>query len=208
MLQYKAILFDLWDTLAEISNLEALTSDVKKVLGNQRYSKMMEHFVKWHTSNESQQAFITALDKDISLDQNEMPTIEKFIAPDNYKKFPETDKSLLALKNINLKLILVTNSPPSSKNAFQNLGLSKYFDKTVFSCDVGILKPSREIFMQAISGFGIDAQEALMVGNSLEKDVEGAIHSGLAGLLIDRKGLIEYKDRISSLSGLLDRMKK
>ncbi|MFH1564356.1 MAG: hypothetical protein ABIC82_00715 [bacterium] len=41
MPQYKAILFDLWDTLAQISNLDNLSGETKNALGDDRYSIMM-----------------------------------------------------------------------------------------------------------------------------------------------------------------------
>jgi putative hydrolase of the HAD superfamily len=124
------------------------------------------------------------------------------------KNFQKQKKALKALKGNGLNLVLVTNSPPTSKKAFQDLDLSKYFDKTVFSCDIGVLKPSKEIFTHAISKFNVESSEALMVGDSLEKDVKGAINSGLEGLLIDRKGLVQYDNKISNLMEILDKTKK
>lgn len=208
MPQYKAILFDFWDTLAQISNLDILIEEVKNALGDDRYSIMKRHFIDWHTSDKSQEAFIKDLNKEININDHELPIIKKIIDPKHYEKFPETDEVLRLLKDSGLKIILATNAPPASKKAFDNLGLPDYFDKTVFSCDIGILKPDKQIFTYAISGFGIDPGEALMVGDSLEKDVKGAISAGLDGILIDRKGLTEYDNKISDLRELIDRTKK
>ncbi len=205
---YKAILFDLRGTLAEISDSEDLVSNTKKILGYDKYAKLRKHFVGWHINNKTEQEFIDSLNKEISLNKNDIQVIKEFIAPKYYKKFPETDEVLKSLQKEDLKVILVTNSPPSSKKAFYNMNLTSLFDRTVFSCDVGVLKPNKEIFQVALKGFDLNTNEALMIGDSLEKDVQGAINSGLNGLLIDRKGLSVYNNKISNLREILDRTKK
>lgn len=203
MSHYKAILLDLWDTLAVIPELHALTARTRDTLGEDRYTKLREHFIKWHTSTQSQGELVDNLNEEVSLNPDEIAVINEFLEPKNYELFPETDDVLKALKSQNIKLILVTNSPPSSKKAFKNMGIAHYFDKIIFSCDIGILKPNKTIFLEALSGFDIELREALMVGDSLEKDVRGAIDAGLDGLLIDREDLIQYDNKISNLREIL-----
>ncbi len=207
MKQYKAILFDFWNTLAQISDLDILTDEVKKTLGNDRYTQMMKHFVTWHITPFSQNIFMTHLTNDIALTKDEMPIVKQFTAVKKYEKFPETDETLHSLKNRGFKIILITNSPPNSKKALTDLELSDYFDKTVFSCDVGILKPDKQIFLHALKNFDIAPQDALMVGDSLEKDIMGAIDAGLDAILIDRTGSIDYAPKITHLNELLHRVK-
>lgn len=200
---YKMILFDFWDTLAEISNLDSLLEETKQVLVEDRYEELKKQFTKWHLVAWTKEQFIEDLDKKISIGVEELPIIERFIDPDNYAKYPETDVVLQALKNEGIKLVLVTNSPPTSKNAFNRLNLAKFFDRTVFSCDVGVMKPDREIFKIAIKGFNIESKKILMVGNSMDKDVNSAIAAGLNAILIDRKGLIQYDNKITTLLELV-----
>ena len=102
----------------------------------------------------------------------------------------------------------MTNSPPTSKIAFQNMGISQFFDKTIFSCDLGILKPDEKIFKEALRDLNIKTSEALMVGDSIEEDIQGAVDLGIDGLLIDRKGFKKYKDKISNLKEVLNWTKK
>jgi len=204
---YKAILFDLWDTIAKISNLDVLVDEVKKKLGEDRYAELKKQFTEWHFTPISQSQLIENLDEKISIKKEELPIIKRFLAPDQFEKYPETNKVLETLKNAGVKLVLVTNSPPTSKSAFNKLNLVQYFDRTVFSCDVGLMKPDRGIFDYAIKDLDVKPGEVLMVGDSLDKDVNGAISAGLNAILIDRKGLTEYKNKINNLSQLIEKVK-
>jgi FMN phosphatase YigB (HAD superfamily) len=85
--------------------------------------------------------------------------------------------------------------------------LSGYFDAVVVSSDLGVAKPDPAIFTHALSQLQLDASCAVMVGDSLERDVDGAIAAGLAAVWINRGGRLRPPGRaevieLSSLSGL------
>jgi len=204
---YKVILFDLWNTIAKFSNLDVLTDEVKKKLGEDRYRELRKQFVEWHLVNKTLEQFIKDLDKKISIKDEELPIIKRFLASDKFEKYPETEDVLEALNKAGVKLVLVSNSPPTAKEAFNKLNLNQYFEKIVFSCDIGLMKPDRKIFKYAIAGLDIKPKEALMVGDSLDKDVNGAISAGLNAILIDRKRAVEYNNKINNLSQLIEKVK-
>ncbi len=205
---YKVILFDLWGTLARISNSNDLVQEAKSVLGANRYGELFKQFVEWHLVNKTQEQFLTDLDKKISIDKREVEIIKNFLAPHRYELYPETNESLTALKKLEIKLVLVTNSPPTSKIAFAKLDLSKFFDKTVFSCDIGFMKPNKAIFEYAIKDFAVNPDEVLMVGDSLDKDINGALNAGLNAILLDRKGLTECENKVTDLLELVKTINK
>ena len=59
-----------------------------------------------------------------------------------------------------------------------------------------------------INELGFNPEEVLMVGDSLEKDVKGAINAGLDGVLLDRKDEVEYSNKIKSLKEVLEKFRK
>ena len=63
--------------------------------------------------------------------------------------------------------------------------MDRYFDDYVFSTDVGLRKPHPKMFKIALSNLGVDASEAMYVGNSLAQDIKGAkgVASGGAEVL-------------------------
>ena len=124
--------------------------------------------------------------------------------------FPDSHRTLSRLKDMGFYIILVSNTTQSTSNdvkvALGKLGISHFFDAVVTSVDVGKEKPSREMFIAALETLGLKPDEALMVGDDLEKDIFGAKRIGIDGVLIDRKGKFTSKSeeyvRINSLAEL------
>ena len=76
-------------------------------------------------------------------------------------------------------------------------------DAIVDSRRHGRVKPHPTIFQAALELLGVDAADAVMVGDSLEEDVEGARALGLRASLIDREDRHpEVEERLTDLYGL------
>ena len=65
-------------------------------------------------------------------------------------------------------------------------GLAARFDAVVVSADVGVGKPDPSVFRHTLSLLGAD--EGVMIGDSLERDIDGALAAGLGAVWIDRFG--------------------
>jgi putative hydrolase of the HAD superfamily len=64
-------------------------------------------------------------------------------------------------------------------------GLSKYFSHIFISEEVGYNKPSPDIFKHAMETSGaINAENCLMIGDSLEADILGAINAGMKAVYL------------------------
>ena len=67
-------------------------------------------------------------------------------------------------------------------------------------------KPEPAIFVHALSQLGVDADRAVMIGDSLERDVDGAAAVGIRGIWLNRAGeaspSLNGHLQISSLSDL------
>jgi putative hydrolase of the HAD superfamily len=76
-------------------------------------------------------------------------------------------------------------------------------DAIVDSRTHGRVKPHPTIFQAALELLGVDAVDAVMVGDSLEEDVEGARALGLRAILIDREDRHpDVEERLTDLYGL------
>ena len=74
----------------------------------------------------------------------------------------------------------------------------------ICSYDIGIPKPDPRIFRHTIDLLGVHPSEAVMVGDSLEADIKGALGAGLQAVLID-DGFSEWGGpKIMELSELPD----
>ena len=64
----------------------------------------------------------------------------------------------------------------------KNSGIEKYFTRIITSEKVGKRKPEPRIFEYALKMAGCDATQAMMIGDNLEIDIQGAINSGLSAI--------------------------
>ena len=105
-----------------------------------------------------------------------------------HEAFPEVARVLGELKQ-SYALALVTNGASClQREKLTVSGLSCYFDAVVVSSDLGVAKPDAAIFGHTLGQLHLDASCAVMVGDSLERDADGAIAAGLAGVWVNRDG--------------------
>ena len=97
---------------------------------------------------------------------------------------PEAKPTLQALREENpkLKIGLVSNAARSSatyRRMLRAFDIYDYFDDLTISCEVGFLKPRREIFDRALKSLGVRPSEALHVGDLFRADIVGAVSLGM-----------------------------
>lgn len=77
----------------------------------------------------------------------------------------------------------------SNGNSYpERLGLNTPFAAIVLAQEVGARKPDRAIFEAALQAAGSTAAESIMVGDSLNEDVSGALRAGWRAVWLDRRG--------------------
>jgi putative hydrolase of the HAD superfamily len=117
---------------------------------------------------------------------------------------PGARAALEALR-VNYRLILISNgSSELQREKLVRLGLIDLFECVLISAEVGCAKPDRAIFLQALARSGVVADEAVMVGDSFEQDVRGALAAGLRVYWLDsgEAPLPERCTRIPNLAAL------
>lgn len=67
----------------------------------------------------------------------------------------------------------------TQQQKLRSAGVDGYIDRIVLSDDCGITKPFRGIYDYALQQCGIDASQAVMIGDDPEADIEGAHNAGL-----------------------------
>jgi len=116
--------------------------------------------------------------------------LERYIANRHahHRVYPEAFEVMDALAG-RFPLVLVTNGPGHHQRAkVAAAGLASYFTGIVVSGEVGIAKPDARMFAAALDAAGVPAEEAIMVGNNLLRDIGGAQARGIAGAWINRAG--------------------
>jgi HAD superfamily hydrolase (TIGR01662 family) len=85
-----------------------------------------------------------------------------------------------------LKIGLITNSHRCLSSFQSHFALEGLFSVALSSIDHGYMKPHPRIFESALQAAGVEPGEAVMVGDSVSHDVEGARRLGMRGILVAR----------------------
>lgn len=92
--------------------------------------------------------------------------------------------------NKGVKLALVTDlTADVQMKKIAILGLDSYIDAVVTSEEARLEKPRMPIFQLALKKIGIGAQEAWVIGDSIEKDIIGGNSVGAMTILFDKEGI-------------------
>jgi len=119
--------------------------------------------------------------------------------------YPDVEPTLSRLRAKGLKLGLVSNGfKQDLQHVLGELGLKKWFDAVVCIESCNCAKPNTEIFLYALDKLGVEANEAVFIGDSVEQDYDGAFNVGIRPFLIDREGKHpSHFNKIASLTDLL-----
>lgn len=104
--------------------------------------------------------------------------------------YRDTMPCLERLQNAGVALGVLTNGDRSQQlQKIDRFGLAGYFDAIVCSSDLPFGKPHPGAFEAATAALKRTAVDVLMIGDSLENDVRGALRAGLRAVLLDREGV-------------------
>jgi putative hydrolase of the HAD superfamily len=121
--------------------------------------------------------------------------------------YPETI-SVLDWLSGEVPLALVTNGLSKlQREKLELTGLSGYFASVVVAEEVGAAKPDTAMFHETLGRLQLDANEAVMVGNDLERDIVGARAAGLATIQITRADGAGDRHSIANLRELVRRLR-
>ena len=96
---------------------------------------------------------------------------------------PHITDTLARLKSDGYRIGMISNTGRTwgrfLRTIQDRLGVARYFDVRVFSDEVGIRKPSREIFHRALDALHASPASSVHVGDDVEADVAGARGAGM-----------------------------
>ena len=117
--------------------------------------------------------------------------------------YREEDKDIIpTLEYLSKKYELVVLSnwfAYSQIERLKKVGMDKYFKEMYFTEDIKN-KPNEEAFLKACGPH--KKEECIMIGDSMNIDINGAINAGLDAILYDPKGMYEYKNKIKDIKEL------
>ncbi len=113
---------------------------------------------------------------------------EPMLAALRFRAFPDAAPALATLRARGLALVVVSNWDCSLPGVLEEAGLLELVDGVVSSAEAGAAKPDPAPFRRGLELVGASPDQALHVGDSPGKDVEGARAAGLEAVLLAREG--------------------
>ena len=204
----KAIIFDLQGTLVENGVYPSPLRQVRNILRiDAPFSDFVMRFeqVLMTGKHASLKDAFARICEDFDLQPKEY-LLEKMVGLWNKNKllsqiYPDTIPVLTELKK-DYKLVLISNIDSFSKDIVERFKLEDYFDLIILSCDTGLLKSDPKLYSKIMKDLDVSAEELLMVGDSIESDINNAQAVGIRGVLVDRHNKREYDPKIVMLTEL------
>jgi epoxide hydrolase-like predicted phosphatase len=208
----KAVIFDLWNTLAQIQDKPNPIRQFLNEVGIRPEDFQDNIFRELMTDKREVEESVKGFMKDLKLKDDpkmfsELVSLLKGVDSRKASMFPEALDVLKKLKENGIRTAILSNAvfvPEQHDERYipDEWNLMEYIDVPVFSFDIGVVKPDPVAFLTVLERLGVDPSEVIFVDDT-PANVIAAKEIGMKALLIDRKDIHDYPDKISSLSEVL-----
>src|SRR5262245_28224542 len=110
----------------------------------------------------------------------------EWAACQHFELYDDVPAVLQQLSQAGLRVGLISNTHRCLASFQSHFELQGLISATVSSSDHGLMKPHPSIFAAALGLVGVEAAEAVMVGDSVRQDVDGALRAGMRAILLHR----------------------
>ena len=100
----------------------------------------------------------------------------------NYVPYPGITEVLSELSRTH-RLGIISDTWPSIEQQLEYIGVSRYLSFCTFSCCLGIFKPDRRMYLDALEKSGVSAEETVFIDDSV-RNLQGAAALGITPILI------------------------
>ena len=108
----------------------------------------------------------------------------------HFELYDDVPETLRELAGRGIRIGLISNSHRCLASFGSHFELERLISAAVSSAEHGYMKPHPSIFDAALRLVGVPSEDAVMVGDSLTHDVEGAMQVGMRGVLVRRSAEI------------------
>jgi putative hydrolase of the HAD superfamily len=116
------------------------------------------------------------------------------ITPTKKNLFAGTERVLAYLQQKYTLHIISNGFKESTLMKMSVCDLNPYFSNVIISEDVGVNKPDKRIFEYALEKASASKEESIMIGDSLEADVRGALDFGMKAIYFNPLKAVKPED--------------
>jgi HAD superfamily hydrolase (TIGR01662 family) len=111
---------------------------------------------------------------------------EEWAACQHFELYDDVPEVLRQLTAAGVRIGLISNTHRCLASFQSHFELQGLISATVSSSNHGLMKPHPSIFAAALQLAGVEATDAVMVGDSVRQDVQGALRAGMKAVLLHR----------------------
>lgn len=137
---------------------------------------------------------------------------DEWAACQHFFLYDDVPPVLAELRDRGIRIGLISNTHRSLASFQSHFELTGLISAAVSSSEHGYMKPHPSIFEAALQLVGAAPREALMVGDSVRQDIDGALRVGMRAVLVARSGHaletlhgVPVIRSLRELPGLIDR---
>ncbi|PWV94490.1 putative hydrolase of the HAD superfamily [Paenibacillus cellulosilyticus] len=189
----RAIFFDLFETLitefADGKRISNRQYDYMRLLGLSHADFKLE----WHKHHDARmrgefatfpeviQAMVTS--RSLLVDEKNIDSLYQDRVQEKQMPFKQIHSEVLEmlrdLKNNSFRIGLISNCTEEEVRGWRDSALGEYFDDVIFSYQVGMCKPDKDIYTLACNRLSVGPDECIFVGDGGSDELPGAAAAGL-----------------------------
>lgn len=198
----RAVVFDVFGTLVQLRQRRHPFRALQTLMESTGRTRQPTDAVRIMTNNVGLAGAAALLGADISARDIASLELDLLAELESARLFPEVESVLHELRGRGLRLGICSNLAAPYALPVRLL-LPYELDAYAWSFELGVIKPEPLIYSVACSQLQCDPSDVLMVGDTMEADVEGPRRMGMQSLLLNRGSEAEDGGTISNLSMLL-----
>lgn len=191
-MKYKAVLFDLFETLITEWGHEKYT---KKAMCTDLGINKADFDVYWEEKEQDRYLGGISFEESIlyvceKYKKQLDPSLLAYITEKRIRTksecfnfvLPEVYQLLRAIREMGLKTAIVSNCSSEEVQVFRESEICKYFDAAVLSFEAGMKKPDLCIYEEAAKRLGIYMSDCVFVGDGGSNELVGARNAGMTAI--------------------------
>jgi len=128
------------------------------------------------------------------------------LCPTKTNLFPGAHEVLTYLRSKYILHLISNGFKESTEIKIAGSNIAAYFDQVIISENVGVNKPDPAIFQHALDVAGAKKEESLMIGDSIEADIRGAMNFGMDTIYFNPMSATKPDDVLVEITGLKELM--
>jgi FMN phosphatase YigB (HAD superfamily) len=206
---YKGIIFDLDDTLYDYKKCHetGILTVINYIIEHndkhknyeyifEVYNKInnkLKHELKNTASSHNKSIYFKHLIEELNLDYYHFQILHELYWTNFYTNmvcFEGVEDFIIWNKTNDIKIGILTDYETEYQIIkLEKLGLLSYIDNIVTSEEVGIEKPSVNMFSQMLRKMNLSCDEVIMIGDNYEKDIIGALNIGVKSYWFNKNNI-------------------